>query len=338
MAHDIYSGKFYTPRAKPAWHTINILNDLDIEDKPRAATEVLALIGESRYEMLPTQYEFDGISFPTGDYAIIRHPEGNETKPQVMGVVGEDYSPIYPSTAAAIWDAKVGIPVETFGILANGAKVFISGVLPKINVKGEDVETFLVLYSPLTGNEAATGLVAATRVVCQNTLHMALGEGKSKFRVPHSKGAALRLGNWLQDTYQGALLSVKLMQENYNRLAAKKVDDVQIQWIAEQVYKFPAEPKPNDALLTPWAERMEGWEYRMDWTRRAHKEINLLFNGKGYGLDNADLMGTAWYGLQAFSEFATYRRGTMESMAHNVLVGDRAREIRKSYSLLLAVQ
>lgn len=338
MVADIYSGKFYTPRAKPAWHTINVLNDLQIEDKPRQASEVLQLIGESRYEMLPLSFTLGIQQYPVEQMVIIRHPEGEETKPQVMGVVGEDYSPIYPSTAAAIWDAKVGIPVETFGILANGAKVFISGILPKISVKGEEVETYLILYSPLTGNEAATGLVAATRVVCQNTLHMALGEGKSNFRVPHSKGAALRLGNWLQDTYRGALESVTILRESYNQLATKKVSDTQIQWIAEQVYKFPNEPKPNDALLTPWAERMESWEYRMDWTRRAHKEINLLFNGKGYGLDNPELMGTAWYGLQAFSEFATYRRGTVESMAHNVLVGDRAREIRKSYTHLLAVK
>lgn len=334
MAHEIWSKRFYSARNVPAWHHISLLDELCItDDGTRTAGDVLTLMGEPSVELVPLSYDYNGQQISSGYSAIVRAGTPEDPKAVQFGVVSGDYELITPYSAANMWDTEVTLPVETMAFLKSGASLFITGKLPTFDVRGEAVDNYLILNNPMDGYGAASGHVANIRVVCANTLRAAIGRSDSNFRIRHQKGATKLLARWLKDTYQAALTSLDVMKEAYDILAAKPVTTVQVKWIADTLYKMPQRPNPDSPRKRDLETVMAAYEYRRDWVTRARSTVVRLYEGEGTGLSGVATEGTAWAGWNAVAEFETYRRGTTQSMAQNIIDGDRARTIKRGYSL-----
>lgn len=196
MAHDIWSKRYYGDRAKPAWHGINLLDDLGLEYSERKAAEVIALMGNPTVQSFPLVYTLPGGAVKeSGMKALVRFEPSNplDTGLQI-GCVSNDYVEINVDEAAALWDQYVGLSVETLAFLRDGAKLFITGKLPAFDIMGEQVDNYLILNNPMDGGESAQGIVSNVRVVCQNTLHAAISQASNSFRIRHTTGAHARLG------------------------------------------------------------------------------------------------------------------------------------------------
>lgn len=339
MAHDIWSKRFYSARNNPTWHGISLLDELGIQDDDGTLTakRVMDMMGNPTVERIPLQYEYNGARYNSGYDALMRPAMPDDPFDLQIGVVSEDYELITPDLVAQIWDDEVGLPVETLAFLKRGATVFVTGKLPAFDVAGEPVENYLICNNPMDGKGSASGHVANIRVVCQNTLRAAMQNSSSSFKIEHRKGSAQALAKWLGETYRSALMTLDVMEETYNVLAKKRVERVKVEWIVTELYPYPQFPNPEKPRTTEWDSVVKGYEYRLDWVERARRTVMQLYDGAGTGLDNRATGGTAWGAWNAVAEFETYRRGTSDSLALNVIDGDRGRVIMKAFDELVKV-
>lgn len=223
--------------------------------------------------------------------AIVRCDTG-----QALSVVSDSYCPIqYSEIAATLVEAAQGVEaiIHTAGLLGtNGDRGWILAELPKvIRVKGDESEIrpYLLGCAAHDGHNGVIIKNVATRVVCQNTLGVAMGED-SKFNVSihHTINAQKRL----QETQRAFGLLLQGMDEfeaMANLLASTKFTDRQMM-------------RTIDDLL-PLAE---GAEKAGKQLAEKRERVQMLFTeGTGIG---AGIRGTAWAAFQAWTEFNDHHR------------------------------
>jgi phage/plasmid-like protein (TIGR03299 family) len=118
---------------------------------------------------------------------------------QILGVVGNDYEVVQNRDAFSFFDAIVGggdgVLYETCGALGNGERIFITAKLPGyIRVGNDDlIEKYLFLTTSHDGYGSITAAFTPTRIVCNNTLHAALGNMTNCVKIRHTQSAQERL-------------------------------------------------------------------------------------------------------------------------------------------------
>ena len=111
-----------------------------------------------------------------------------ESDNRVLGVVGGRYKPVQNAEAFAFTDELVGgdVRYETAGSLADGKRVWMLAKMPDTRVLDDIVEPYLCLTNGHDGFSSLKVCMTPVRVVCQNTLNMALKGAKRTWTVRHS--------------------------------------------------------------------------------------------------------------------------------------------------------
>ncbi|SDH49991.1 DUF932 domain-containing protein [Mucilaginibacter gossypii] len=158
---------------------------------------------------------------------------------QVLGVVGNDYEIVQNREAFSFFDAIVGggdgILYETCGALGNGERIFITAKLPGYIKVGNDdlIEKYLFLTTSHDGFGSITAAFTPTRIVCNNTLHAALGNMTNSVKIRHTQSAQERLkqahevmgiSNTISDQLDGI----------FNRWARIRITDKQVLKLVQQ--------------------------------------------------------------------------------------------------------
>ena len=112
----------------------------------------------------------------------------------IFGVVGSRYEIVQNTAAFSFFDSIVGegkAIYETAGVLGNGETIFLTAKFPdNIILPGDDiVEKYLVFSMSHDGTKPVSALFTPTRVVCANTLAIALSNGQNKVVIKHTKSA-----------------------------------------------------------------------------------------------------------------------------------------------------
>jgi len=214
-----------------------------------------------------------------------------DTDQRALGVVGERYSPVQNEEAFSFFDAVVGdghAIYHTAGSLDGGRRVWILAKLPGEIVLGQDdlTEKYLLLMNSHDGSTALRMLFTPVRVVCQNTLNLALRRAASDgIAIRHTASATTRIDE--------ARRALGLARSYYDDFAAEAVRLVESPF--------------TDAQMLSLAERLFPAEQDEISTRtKNHRElvVNLFEWGKGH----AQFRGTAWAALNAVAEFADHHR------------------------------
>ena len=80
-----------------------------------------------------------------------------------------------------------GVQYETAGSLQNGRKVWLLAKLPKeYQISGEKISSYLIFSNTHDGSSAVRVAVTPIRVVCQNTLNLALQTAKRSWSMIHT--------------------------------------------------------------------------------------------------------------------------------------------------------
>ncbi|MCL2775856.1 MAG: DUF932 domain-containing protein [Oscillospiraceae bacterium] len=111
-----------------------------------------------------------------------------ETDNQILGVVSDRYQVVQNYEAFAFTDELLGMDVkyETAGSFQNGRRVWLLAKLPeKYIIAGEKIEPYLVFSNSHDGSTAITVAMTPVRVVCMNTLNLALREAKRTWAARH---------------------------------------------------------------------------------------------------------------------------------------------------------
>lgn len=106
---------------------------------------------------------------------------------KVLGVVSDRYKIVQNADAFAFTDILLGegVKYETAGSLSSGKRVWLLAKMETSKVCGDDVDPYLVFTNSHDGSGAVKVAVTPIRVVCQNTLTLALSTAKRTWSTKH---------------------------------------------------------------------------------------------------------------------------------------------------------
>lgn len=163
-----------------------------------------------------------------------------------LGVVSDDYRIVQNSEAFAFTDELIGMGVryETAGSIYNPyngtVKTFMLAKTDHITVLGDRVEPYCVFMNSFDGKSGMIAAMTPVRVVCQNTLTMALDGAQRMWMIKH-------VGD-IQGKIEEAKRALGLMNdyvagfpEVAEKLAAINLYDDEIKKFLDELFPAPTE-------------------------------------------------------------------------------------------------
>lgn len=261
----------------------------------------------------------------TSSYEEIKGYKANirESDNSILGVVTDRYKVVQNEEAFAFTDNLLGegVRYETAGILQNGKKIWLLAKLPdKYIIEGEQIEPYLVFSSSHDGSGAIKVAMTPVRVVCQNTLNIALSSAKRVWSTVHVGDLACKM----DEAHNTLLLAEKYMGKlgtEFSNLRKIKLSDAKVMEYIEIL--LPMEGNPT-AIHKKNIERI-----REDMKMRYFDAPDLKHLGKnGYRFINA------------VSDFATHAKPLRETANYRENVFAKTIEgnplIDKAYNLVIA--
>ena len=212
----------------------------------------------------------------------------------VLGIVTGKYKILQNKEAFDFTDSLIGgeVKYETAGSLFNGKKIWLLARLPSIKVAGDDVDNYVCFTNSHDGKASVKACITPVRVVCNNTLNMALGSAKRSFSVRHFAKVA--------DKVQEAREILNLSEVYFQNLA-KTADDMANVTVSTEYFDklmeklFPIKEDASDATKKH--------------AEMAREQFQICYLAP----DIAKFYGTAWGIINATSDFvghATPARNT----------------------------
>lgn len=176
----------------------------------------------------------------------------------ILGIVGPRYTPVQNEDAFKFVDFlcsgkdmnREDTPViETAGVLGRGERIFVTAQFPEkyaLSLDGDRRKDLINMYVAFTTSHDGKGAVCAmltpTRIVCNNTLSLALRTAKNKLYFRHTSSVLDRMdlmkGENLKDATQvlGLYDIYKAeLEKRFNELKEIKLLDKQMEHIMAQV-------------------------------------------------------------------------------------------------------
>ena len=224
---------FYT-RVAP-WHGLGVRVENALNSK-----EALTASGLNWNVIQQPIMTEDSVPIP-GYKANIR-----DTDNKVLGVVSDRYRVVQNSEAFAFTDALLGegVKYETAGSLQDGKKIWLLAKLPdKYIIEGEQIEPYLVFSSSHDGSGAIKVAMTPVRVVCQNTLNLALSSAKRIWSTVHVGELSAKMN----EAYSTLQLAEKYMTDlsgEFSRLTKIKLTDSKVMEYIEML--LPMDDQPTE--------------------------------------------------------------------------------------------
>ena len=291
---------------QPAWHKLGTVFEEEVNTK-----QMLELAHLDNWNVrledvaLPENFESDkSYSFVT------RTNPFDKTKNDVLGVVGERYVPLQNEDLFSFGDNLLdgGGRWETAGSIKNGRQVFGSialreGITLDPNGRADKIDNYLLINTSHDGSIAIQASITPVRVVCANTLNLALSSFKGKnsakqsFKIRHTSTAEGKIA-----VAREALgLAHKYIDEfsvMANAMIEKEITDKQFMDILALAYPAPEKDAKGSF-------------------KKHDSKIDLL-QGIYVGAFNDTITGTAWGAYNALTErldwHRTARGGSNESI------------------------
>lgn len=334
MTANLFGNRFYGNR-EPAWHKMGYVSDVD-----HTATDALAILGSYATEKRPVIVWINDTYQNTGDYAIVRSPVPDDPIERCFGYCSEKYNILQPDTICQLFDDNVKQPVETLGMLGLGEKLFVTWKLPKIDVIGDEVDTYGFVACGYDGKFGASLSVVTTRVVCQNTFTSAINESLSRDskargagRVYNGKHNSVNverdLGIWMEHVQKQAESKVNSLQAQFVKMAQTKVDDSET--LANLLFNiYPDKPSLSaDYPEKLKAEKQQKIDAENEKASNSRIAVESLFNGGGTAID-----ATAWGLFNSVTEYENWGRPSKKAVEYSVLMGNRAATMQKAFTAI----
>lgn len=159
------------------------------------------------------------------------------TDNKVLGVVTDRYKVVQNDEAFAFTDELIGgdVRYETAGSLQEGRKIWLLAKMPAAKVAGDEVEPYLCFTNSHDGSGSIRVCMTPIRVVCNNTLNIALRGAQRQWATKHVgdmkyKMVEARHSLELAERYMLAL------DEYANVLANVTVSDEQLDKILDEMF------------------------------------------------------------------------------------------------------
>lgn len=184
-------------------------------------------------------------------HAVVRDNPVTPGRVDVLGTVGDSYRVIQNEQHADLLNAIVdegGAHFETAGAINGGRQVFLTMKLPgHVNIGGVDrIENYLAAINSHDGSMAFTMLVTPVRIVCQNTLNLAIKGAANKFSVRHTRGADAAIRTQARKALDITFNYLDEFQEHAERMIQTTMTQTQFEQIINDAFGAPEDaPAPT---------------------------------------------------------------------------------------------
>jgi len=308
MAHNLEekNGQVaFALRGAPAWH--NLAQTTFGADDQVTTAQMLDGALLSKWDV-----RLEDIALPEGytcdkpSYLVVRDNPFTAGERNVLATVGDRYHPYQNEELFAFGDNLLdgGGYWESAGSIKGGRQVFGSLKLDKqivLDPSGiaDKTDTYLLVTTSHDGSSAIQAMTTPVRVVCQNTLNMALAGMKQSYKVRHTATAGgrvdqARLALGLTFNY------LDKFEEEAQALFATTISDKQFHDIVKALYPVPADDA-GKASVTKYESKIDTIS-------------DLYFTSP----TQFGIKGTAWGAYNALTERVDYfRAGRMVKGATN---------------------
>jgi phage/plasmid-like protein (TIGR03299 family) len=306
---------------EPAWHKLGKVTSAAATSAEALKLAVLDWIVEQK-----PMYLANGKQVPSR-VANVRTDTGD-----VLGVVGKGYKVFQNAQAFDFMDALVGDKLamfETAGSLDGGKHVWMLARIPKdLRAAGDDViKPYVLLSNGHDGTKALRMIATSVRVVCNNTLNLALSKNKTGFTLYHSKS----LDNRVEEARKNLGIIVARtvsFEQQIQALAKVSLKETQVMDYFQSLYpvKAPKKGKPEvavdgaallDNILNAQTEQQDvmaqllaGHEAQVSEERNRNAKVleKIVANYHNDTNTLPGVAGTAWAAFNAVSEFIDHQR------------------------------
>ena len=239
-----------------------------------------------------------------------------------LSVVSQRYQEVQPMEILEFYrdlTEQSGFELETAGVLKGGKKFWaLARTGQSTALKGKDVSNgYILLATACDGTLATTAQFTNIRVVCNNTLAIALrGQSSSAGvgKVPHStkfdadkvkQQLGISVRAWDEHMYEMKQLSQRKVTQGEAAAFFDAVFNNTSMSVADQeenIIQFYR----NIATPTPAKEKSEP-------NGRAMTKVMDMFNGQGRGAELSSAKDTAYGLLCSITEFADHERRAMST-------------------------
>jgi phage/plasmid-like protein (TIGR03299 family) len=321
---------------QPAWHGLGT-----VVSEAQTSAEAITLAGlDWTVEKWPLQtYGLDRhgaaqVLDVEDQYATVRTDTG-----AVLGVVSGQYRLYQNAEAFSFLDELVGSQLaryETAGALRGGRRVWMLAKLPqelRVGRTEDVIEPYLLLANSHDGSLALRVIPTTVRVVCQNTLNLALSRAGST-------GVVIRHLESLEDRVHEArehlglfVDRIERFAEEVNTLASVSLTDGQAKSYFSEVFDLPAPGRLLDRMLDSQEDRgrfmrelLEAHAERTERQKAADARLleQLVENYHNGTNTLRGIEGTAWAAYNAVSQYVDHQgRGSgTDSKLNSIWFGE----------------
>lgn len=288
------SDTMFSVREKP-WHGLGKV----LKENPKSVAAALKASGlDWEVQQLPLTA---GLDIEVPNYVANVRMDTKET----VGVVGPGFTVVQNVEAFQFLEDVLGkneLLWETAGSMWGGKRVWAMVRLPEhMEVGGDTVDTYLYIAQGHDGSLAVTADTTPIRIVCQNTLRLALDRTDAK--APNSRFRFHHSGD----------LQAKLAEAQ----AALGVAETYAEWFKGWGDKLATQPftdKQMTGVLKKWMPIDDSMGGKAITNREQARELVMaFFKGEGPAGDTSgNAPGTRWTAVNAVSEYADWGRGRRE--------------------------
>lgn len=245
-------------------------------------------IQESPVRFIAGQREYLGEIKPFDDHKVLYRSDTHDP----LSVVGNRYKVVQPREILEFYrdlTERSGFELETAGVLKGGRKLWaLARTGQSTTLKGKDTTNgYVLLATACDGTMATTAQFTSVRVVCNNTLAVALGSGAGAVKVPHrsvfdAEAVKRSLG-----------ITVSAWDEFMYRM--KNLSNRSVKASEAHHFLLRVMGDPDKASISKGTERNMA-------------RVQALYDGQGLGADLASSKGTAYGLLNAVTQFVDHER------------------------------
>jgi phage/plasmid-like protein (TIGR03299 family) len=233
-------------------------------------------------------------------YEVVRMPRPCVAETEVLlDIVSRRYQPLQNVDAFEFFDPIVGknkAYFETAGALGEGERIWVMTKMPGAMqiVPGDDCLKYLLLSNTHSGDGSVIVKFTSVRVVCQNTLMLAMRDGQKAYRARHSRRMQFKLDELAE--FLAFTQSVFLEAEHsFKRLAQVQMVGDRLDSYLKAVFPPSAAQQKNKTQPARWDFLKQIFETRPD-------------------LQKPGVRGTLWGAYNAITIFEDYKQAPGEEL------------------------
>ena len=310
MAHELESDKSFASYRQPAWHGLGTVFEEEV-----STSEMLELANLQDWNVRLEEI------YPPANYSsdrkynyVARTNPFNSTQTDILGVVGERYRILQNEELFDFGDALLdgGGRWETAGSIKGGRQVFGSLALERETVLDpsgveDKINSYLLVNTSHDGSIAIQASVTPVRVVCANTLNLALGSGvgrnrtvKQSYKIRHTQTAQGKI-----QAAREALGLANAYMDEFDLMAKAMIEQTitQDRFMDMVLTAYPRPEADKKGAVSKWDTKVQ--------------LIEDIYTGEF----NHTIAGTAWGALNAMTERLDWHRSARKGNSESILAG-----------------